>query len=134
MPPKATSTGLAELTMTISIPRTAILSVLPTNLLNFKLIFLQAIMRAFMSGWTDPHHTLSEFNSGTYTGVSLYGLTLWCKYLPEDSIMAQHGPIMVKYTWLVTRRSLWIYFPKHLTDTPSSIHAGKLSLSFGTQV
>jgi len=52
MPPKATSTGLAELTMTISIPRTAILSVLPTNLLNFKLIFLQAIMRAFMSGWT----------------------------------------------------------------------------------
>lgn len=80
-------------------------------------------MRAFMSGWTgrrlneanmtvsgekyardiidlfDRNNTLSEFNSGTYTGVSLYGLTLWCKYLPQDSVMAQHGPEMVKHTW-----------------------------------
>lgn len=47
----------------------------------------------------DRNNTLSEFNSGTYTGVSLYGLTLWSKYLPEDSIMARHGPVMVKYTW-----------------------------------
>ncbi|RGP73149.1 hypothetical protein FLONG3_6465 [Fusarium longipes] len=82
-----------------------------------------AIMRAFMSGWTgrrlresnmtrsgeryakdiidlfDRANTLSEFNSGTYTGVSLYGLTLWSKYLPEDSIMAKYGPKMVKHTW-----------------------------------
>jgi hypothetical protein len=89
-----------------------------------------AIMRAFMSGWTgrrlneanmtvsgeryaqeiidlfDRNNTLSEFNSGTYTGVSLYGLTLWCKYLPEDSIMAQHGPSMVKYTWQAVSQ-LW---------------------------
>jgi hypothetical protein len=53
----------------------------------------------------DRNNTLSEFNSGTYTGVSLFGLTLWCKYLPEDSIMAQHGPSMVKHTWSVVKDS-----------------------------
>ncbi|CAG7556354.1 unnamed protein product [Fusarium equiseti] len=82
-----------------------------------------AIMRAFMSGWTGRRlkesnmtrsgeryakdiidlfnraNTLSEFNSGTYTGVSLYGLTLWSKYLPKDSIMAKSGPEMIKHTW-----------------------------------
>ncbi|RFN54340.1 hypothetical protein FIE12Z_1466 [Fusarium flagelliforme] len=82
-----------------------------------------AIMRAFMSGWTGRRlkesnmtrsgeryakdiinlfnraNTLSEFNSGTYTGVSLYGLTLWSKYLPKDSIMAKAGPEMIKHTW-----------------------------------
>ncbi|KAJ4007672.1 hypothetical protein NW752_010341 [Fusarium irregulare] len=82
-----------------------------------------AIMRAFMSGWTGRRlkesnmtrsgeryakdiidlfnraDTLSEFNSGTYTGVSLYGLTLWSKYLPKDSIMAKTGPEMIKHTW-----------------------------------
>lgn len=47
----------------------------------------------------DRNNTLSEFNSGTYTGVSLFGLLLWAKYLPEDSIMAQHGPVMIRYTW-----------------------------------
>jgi hypothetical protein len=82
-----------------------------------------AIMRAFLSGWTgrrigeanfttagenyareiielfDKHGTLSEFNSGTYTGVSLYGLVLWSKYLPQESIMAQRGPDMLAKTW-----------------------------------
>lgn len=82
-----------------------------------------AIMRAFVSGWTgrqlgdknmtdageayaeeiidlfDMHQTLSEFNSGTYTGVSLFGLTLWSKYLPEDSVMTQNGPKMLRATW-----------------------------------
>lgn len=82
-----------------------------------------AIMRAFVSGWVGRrvkdenmtvsgetyaqeiidlftmHNTLSEFNSGTYTGVSLFGLVLWCKYLPEDSIMAEHGPQMLQDTW-----------------------------------
>lgn len=71
-----------------------------------------AIMRAFVSGWVGRavndtnmttagenyaqeiidlftnFNTLSEFNSGTYTGVSLFGLTLWNKYLPGDSIMS----------------------------------------------
>jgi hypothetical protein len=82
-----------------------------------------SIMRAFVSGWTgrrlgdknmtaageayaqeiidffNLHSTLSEFNSGTYTGVSLFGLTLWSKYLPEDSVMAQYGPKMLGATW-----------------------------------
>jgi hypothetical protein len=80
-------------------------------------------MRAFVSGWTghrlndsnmtisgekyanevitlfNRSNTLSEFNSGTYTGVSLYALTLWAKYLPEDSVMKQNGARMIQYTW-----------------------------------
>lgn len=47
----------------------------------------------------NQHDTLSEFNSPTYTGVSLYGLVLWSTYLPDDSIMAQNGPRMVIKTW-----------------------------------
>ena len=43
--------------------------------------------------------TLSEYNSGTYTGISLFGLTLWSKYLPESSVMSQMGPVMVRKTW-----------------------------------
>ena len=43
--------------------------------------------------------TLSEFNSGTYTGVSLYALTLWVKYLPDSSIMKHWGPVMIQETW-----------------------------------
>ncbi|KAI9733053.1 MAG: hypothetical protein M1834_003598 [Cirrosporium novae-zelandiae] len=82
-----------------------------------------AIMRAFSSGWTgrlmndtnmtqagenyaqdiidlfDLFNTLPEFNSPTYTGISLWGLTLWAKYLPSDSIMSQNAASMIKYTW-----------------------------------
>ncbi|KAF5537653.1 hypothetical protein FMEXI_9766 [Fusarium mexicanum] len=82
-----------------------------------------SIMRAFVSGWTgrrlndrnmtvsgekyaqdiidlfNKHDTLSEFNSGTYTGVSLFGLILWSKYLPKDSVMTKNGPRMVERTW-----------------------------------
>lgn len=80
-------------------------------------------MRAFVSGWTGRRlndsnmtvsgenyataiielfnraNTLSEFNSGTYTGVSLWALTLWSKYLPTDSVMGQMGPVMINSTW-----------------------------------
>ncbi|KAK8022207.1 hypothetical protein PG993_012974 [Apiospora rasikravindrae] len=86
-----------------------------------------AIMRAIASGWTGrkcgdanmtaagetyAHEvldlfdqnggTLSEFNSGTYMGVSLYGLTLWAKYMPageEDSVMGAHGARMIRQIW-----------------------------------
>ncbi|KAK7757091.1 hypothetical protein SLS62_001109 [Diatrype stigma] len=88
-----------------------------------------SIMRAFVTGWTgrrlgepnmtrageqyarevidlfDEFGTLSEFNSGTYTGVSLFGLVLWSRYLPagsgsgSGSVMAEHGPRMVARTW-----------------------------------
>ncbi|KNG46291.1 hypothetical protein TW65_86028 [Stemphylium lycopersici] len=47
-------------------------------------------------------NTLSEFNSGTYAGVSLFALTLWAKYLsPEQSVMGEYGPRMVRDTWSV---------------------------------
>jgi hypothetical protein len=84
---------------------------------------VQSIMRAFVSGWTgrklndsnmtisgenyaqavidlfDRANTLSEFNSGTYTGVSLFAMTLWAKYLPDDSVMKQNGAKMIQHTW-----------------------------------
>lgn len=80
-------------------------------------------MRAFTAGWTGRRlndsnmttsgenyalaqlelfnraNTLSEFNSGTYTGVSLFALSLWAKYLPDDSVMKQNAPRMIQYTW-----------------------------------
>ncbi|CZT42341.1 related to OrfH-unknown, trichothecene gene cluster [Rhynchosporium secalis] len=43
--------------------------------------------------------TLSEFNSGTYTGVSLWALSLWARYLPEDSVMKQNGARVMSKTW-----------------------------------
>ncbi|ESZ98727.1 hypothetical protein SBOR_0965 [Sclerotinia borealis F-4128] len=82
-----------------------------------------SIMRAFVAGWTgrrlnesnmtisgenyaqqiielfDRANTLSEFNSGTYTGVSLFAMTLWAKYLPDDSVMKQRGASMIRHTW-----------------------------------
>jgi hypothetical protein len=82
-----------------------------------------SIMRAFVSGWVgrrvndsnmtvageayardiidlfERDNTLSEFNSGTYAGVSLFALTLWAKYMPQDSLMGQHGPDMIRHTW-----------------------------------
>jgi hypothetical protein len=82
-----------------------------------------SIMRAFVSGWVgrrandsnmttagedyaneiidlfERDNTLSEFNSGTYAGVSLFALTLWAKYMPQDSLMGQHGPEMIRRTW-----------------------------------
>lgn len=43
--------------------------------------------------------SLSEFNSPTYTGISLFALTLWAKYLPSNSTLRAHGPRMIKQTW-----------------------------------
>ncbi|KAH8169469.1 hypothetical protein LIA77_10013 [Sarocladium implicatum] len=89
-----------------------------------------AIMRAIGTGWTgrhtgdknmtqagedyakkiidlfDMHDTLSEFNSATYTGISLFGLTLWSKYAPKDSIMAKRGPDLLRGVWDYTSQ-LW---------------------------
>jgi hypothetical protein len=49
----------------------------------------------------DRANTLSEFNSGTYTGVSLYALALWAKYLPEEHFMNTAARNMVAETWKV---------------------------------
>ncbi|KAJ5001398.1 hypothetical protein K4K48_001490 [Colletotrichum sp. SAR 10_66] len=82
-----------------------------------------ALMRAVASGWTgrmlndsnmtaagelyareildlfDRNDTLSEFNSPTYAGVSLYALTMWAKYMPESSLMGQNGARMIEAVW-----------------------------------
>ncbi|KAF2706867.1 hypothetical protein K504DRAFT_437848 [Pleomassaria siparia CBS 279.74] len=82
-----------------------------------------SIMRAFVTGWVgrklnesnmtiagenyatqvidlfNRDNTLSEFNSGTYAGVSLFALTLWAKYMPESSVMGANGGRMIQETW-----------------------------------
>ncbi|EAU36129.1 conserved hypothetical protein [Aspergillus terreus NIH2624] len=82
-----------------------------------------ALMRALVSSWTghalsdanmthagetyaaeiislfDRAHTLSEFNSATYTGVSLIALTTWAKYAPPHSVMRTKGREMLTATW-----------------------------------
>ncbi|KNG84741.1 hypothetical protein ANOM_005543 [Aspergillus nomiae NRRL 13137] len=82
-----------------------------------------ALMRAIVSGWTgkryadanmtlagenyaneiidlfDRANTLSEFNSATYTGVSLIALTMWTKYAAESSVMKAKGKEMLQATW-----------------------------------
>lgn len=82
-----------------------------------------SLMRAVASGWTgrklnesnmtaagelyaneildlfNLNNTLSEFNSPTYLGVSLYALTLWAKYMPGDSVMGQNGKRMIQQIW-----------------------------------
>jgi len=89
-----------------------------------------SIMRAFVAGYTGHRlnntnmtnsgetyateilalfniaDTLSEFNSGTYTGVSLFALTLWAKYLPANSTMTQNAPRMIAATWTAISQ-LW---------------------------
>jgi hypothetical protein len=113
-----------------------------------------AIMRAIGSGWTgrqtgdanmteagenyakkiielwDMHETLSEFNSATYTGVSLFGLTLWSKYMPEDSIMAQRGPDMVRGVWNTTAQ-LWHPNMRNLAGPWDRSYSVDMTISLG---
>ncbi|KAJ7607118.1 hypothetical protein DFH06DRAFT_1347619 [Mycena polygramma] len=42
--------------------------------------------------------TLAEFNSGTYTGVTLYALSLW-GYMPKNSTIVQHARDIIAQTW-----------------------------------
>ncbi|KAJ7499588.1 hypothetical protein FB451DRAFT_1118686, partial [Mycena latifolia] len=42
--------------------------------------------------------TLAEFNSGTYTGVTLYALSLW-GYMPKNSTIALHAGDIIAKTW-----------------------------------
>ncbi|KAL1879500.1 hypothetical protein Plec18167_003957 [Paecilomyces lecythidis] len=82
-----------------------------------------SLMRAITSAWTgntfkngnmtnagetyakeiidlfDRADTLSEFNSATYTGVSLLALTMWAKYAPQTSIMSSKGKQILQDTW-----------------------------------
>lgn len=82
-----------------------------------------AIMHAAVSGWVglrtgdanltadgerwasniihlfDQNGTLAEFNGPTYTGVSLFGLSLWAKYFPKDSVFGANGGRMITQIW-----------------------------------
>ncbi|KAJ7149246.1 hypothetical protein C8R43DRAFT_1068458 [Mycena crocata] len=46
----------------------------------------------------DLYDTLAEFNSGTYTGVTLYALSLW-GYMPKNSTIATHAKNIISKTW-----------------------------------
>ncbi|KAJ7267830.1 hypothetical protein C8J57DRAFT_1325931 [Mycena rebaudengoi] len=45
------------------------------------------------------YDTLAEFNSGTYTGVTLYALSLW-GYMPKNSTIAIHAKDIISKTWI----------------------------------
>lgn len=66
-----------------------------TNMTTSGDIFGQEIIDLYDAS----SNTLSEFNSATYTGVSLLALTLWAKYLPPSSTMALAAPSMIASTW-----------------------------------
>ncbi|KAF8875318.1 hypothetical protein BD779DRAFT_1563870 [Infundibulicybe gibba] len=46
----------------------------------------------------DRFSTLSEFNSPTYAGVSLYALSLW-GYMPKNSTIASRAPDIITKIW-----------------------------------
>ena len=50
----------------------------------------------------DRGNALSEFNSPTYAGVSLWGLAIWAKYIPQDSVLGKNGGRMISAVWETT--------------------------------
>ncbi|KAJ5727288.1 hypothetical protein N7493_005108 [Penicillium malachiteum] len=52
----------------------------------------------FYDLWSQ-HKTLSEFNSPTYAGVSMWALSLWSKYGSEDSLLKKYVPEILTTTW-----------------------------------
>ena len=45
------------------------------------------------------HRTLSEFNSPTYSAVSMWALSLWSQYAPRGSVLTQYAPEMLRGSW-----------------------------------
>lgn len=113
-----------------------------------------AIMRAIGTGWTgrktddqnmtdageeyakeiidlfDMYGTLSEFNSATYTGISLFGLTLWCKYAAKDSIMAERGPDLLRGVWNTTAQ-LWHADMRNIAGPWDRSYSFDMTISLG---
>lgn len=52
----------------------------------------------FYDLWSQ-HRTLSEFNSATYAGVSMWALALWSKYGSEGSLLKKYVPEVLTATW-----------------------------------
>jgi len=44
-----------------------------------------------------------QFNSGTYTGVTLYALSLF-RYMPSNSEIAKKAPEIIKKVWETTAK------------------------------
>lgn len=65
-----------------------------SNMTNAGELYAQEVLDLF-----NLNNTLSEFNSPTYTGVSLYALTLWAKYMPSSSLMGANGARMIADIW-----------------------------------
>ena len=45
------------------------------------------------------HHTLSEFNSPTYSGVAMWALALWSQYATEGSLLKKYAPEILTASW-----------------------------------
>lgn len=65
-----------------------------SNMTNAGEAYAQEVIDLF-----NRNNTLSEFNSATYAGVSLYALTMWAKYMPSSSVMGANGGRMIKDIW-----------------------------------
>ncbi|KKA23119.1 Uncharacterized protein T310_2845 [Rasamsonia emersonii CBS 393.64] len=50
-------------------------------------------------GLWSQHRTLSEFNSPTYAGVSMWALALWNQYAPRGSVLKKYGAEMLTAAW-----------------------------------
>ncbi|KAF8904879.1 hypothetical protein CPB85DRAFT_1437624 [Mucidula mucida] len=64
-----------------------------SNMTHWGDVWAQEAITAF-----DEYSTLSEFNSGTYSGVTLYALSLW-GYMPANSTIASRAPDIITKTW-----------------------------------
>lgn len=45
------------------------------------------------------HHTLSEFNSPTYSGVAMWALSLWSQYATDGSLLKKYAPEILTASW-----------------------------------
>ena len=64
------------------------------NLTDFGENWGQLFIQSF-----DEYGVLPEFNSGTYSGVTIWALTLWAKYLPNESPLKSEGERILKAVW-----------------------------------
>jgi hypothetical protein len=54
----------------------------------------------------DEYGTLSEFNGGTYAGVTLFAMSL-AQYLPTNTTLYKHAPRLMSAIWDQVGESEW---------------------------
>lgn len=64
------------------------------NLTDFGENWGQLFIQSF-----DEYGVLPEFNSPTYSGVTIWALTLWTKYSPDDSPLKSEGKRILQAVW-----------------------------------